>query len=485
MAQYKTPGVYVVEENAFPNSVVEVPTAIPVFIGYTETAKAGKTDLTNVPTKIGSFAEFQQVFGGAPAMTVDEDKKTSTLTCTTPFLMYSGLRFFYDNGGGDCYIVSVGGYTDSSGKPVTPDKTAITDALAPLKATPEPTMVITPDTAKMSIGDWSSVAQKVLRHCETMQSRIAILDLVNGNLKFGQPGATDPVEDFYNNVGTNGLNYGAAYYPWVNTNLIEMGDITFMNLSDTVKKALQKEVEAEAGSNAKLKSLAGQITSTKTAAEAKSPHQALMSASQAYNQTMLAALAAMNVMPPSTAMAGIISFTDNQIGPWKAPANTSMTDVLSPTVEITWEDQESLNVPLNGLAINAIRTFINRGVLVWGARTLDGNSQDWRYISVRRTMILIEQSAKLACEAFVFEANDANTWSVVKAMLENFLTNMWRQGALAGTKPTDAFSVSVGLGSTMTPTDILNGIMNVTILVAVTHPAEFIVLTFKQQMQKS
>ena len=104
---------------------------------------------------------------------------------------------------------------------------------------------------------------------------------------------------------------------------------------------------------------------------------------------------------------------------------------------------------------------------------------------MRRTLIMLEQSAKAACDAYVFAPNDAGTWSTVKAMLENFLTNQWKAGALAGTKPADAFSVDVGLNATMTGNDILDGYMRVTIKVAVTHPAEFIVLTFQQQMQKS
>jgi len=123
--------------------------------------------------------------------------------------------------------------------------------------------------------------------------------------------------------------------------------------------------------------------------------------------------------------------------------------------------------------------------LVWGARTLDGNSQDWRYIPVRRTVIYIEQSIKNLLEPYVFSANTQATWTAVKAMAENFLTGLWRDGGLAGATAQDAFFVQVGLGSTMTNEDILNGFMNMTIGVAITRPAEFIILTFQQQMQAS
>lgn len=149
------------------------------------------------------------------------------------------------------------------------------------------------------------------------------------------------------------------------------------------------------------------------------------------------------------------------------------------------EQQEDLNVTTAGKSINAIRSFIGEGVLVWGARTLDGNSLDWRYVNVRRTMIMLEESCRLAAKALVFEPNVANTWVTIKSMIQNFLTGIWKRGGLAGAVPEDAFSVHVGLGETMTPDDILEGILRVTVLVAMVRPAEFIEITFQQQMQKS
>ena len=172
-------------------------------------------------------------------------------------------------------------------------------------------------------------------------------------------------------------------------------------------------------------------------------------------------------------------------GVWKAPANVSLNSVTAATVNISHDDQEDLNVTPQGKSINAIRPFVGEGVLVWGARTLDGNSLDWRYINVRRTMIMLEESLRLASKAYVFEPNTASTWVTIRSMIENFLTGIWKQGGLAGAVPADAFSVHVGLGETMTPVDILEGILRVTVLVAISRPAEFIEITFQQQMQKS
>ncbi|MEM9605322.1 MAG: phage tail sheath C-terminal domain-containing protein, partial [Pseudomonadota bacterium] len=141
------------------------------------------------------------------------------------------------------------------------------------------------------------------------------------------------------------------------------------------------------------------------------------------------------------------------------------------------------NVPLGGKAVNAIRSFSGRGVLVWGARTLDGNSQDWRYINVRRTLIMLEQSIRAATEPFVFAPNTSSTWVTVRTMIENFLHNQWKAGALSGATPNEAYRVEAGLGSTMTGNDILDGYMRVSVQVAVVRPAEFIVITFQQRMQ--
>jgi phage tail sheath protein FI len=148
--------------------------------------------------------------------------------------------------------------------------------------------------------------------------------------------------------------------------------------------------------------------------------------------------------------------------------------------------QADMNVdPATGKSINAIRSFTGKGTLVWGGRTLLGNDNNWRYISVRRFYIMVEKSVKLAAFRFVFEPNDANTWVRVRAMIENYLTNLWRLGALAGAKPEQAFFVRVGLGLTMTFDDVLNGKLIIEIGMAPVRPAEFIILRFTQIQQTS
>ncbi len=208
--------------------------------------------------------------------------------------------------------------------------------------------------------------------------------------------------------------------------------------------------------------------------------------SQVYNEIKVEIGALPVVLPPSSTMAGIYARVDSDRGVWKAPANVGTNYVLEPSLQISSDEQRDLNVDaVAGKSINAIRTFVGKGNLVWGARTLAGNDNEWRYVSVRRFFNMAEESIKKATEQFVFEPNDKNTWVRVKAMIDNFLTQQWRVGALAGPTPDKAFYVSVGLGETMTAQDILEGNMIIEIGMAVVRPAEFIVLKFSHKMQEA
>lgn len=167
----------------------------------------------------------------------------------------------------------------------------------------------------------------------------------------------------------------------------------------------------------------------------------------------------------------------------ESPANVSLKLVSGLTKQVTDADQANLNVDVvTGKSINVIRAFTRKGVLIWGARTLAGNDNEWRYISVRRFFNMVEESCTKATEGFVLEPNDSNTWLRVRRMLENFLTTLWRQGALQGAKPEHAFYVSIGLNKTMTTLDIQEGRMIVEIGLAVVRPAEFIALRFSHKM---
>ncbi len=194
----------------------------------------------------------------------------------------------------------------------------------------------------------------------------------------------------------------------------------------------------------------------------------------------------MKRVPPSGAIVGVYSMVDRMRGVWKAPANVSLSAVAEPAEPIDYFDQEDLNIDVNGgKSINAIRTFAGKGTLVWGARTLAGNDNEWRYVPVRRFFNMVEESVKKSTGWAVFEPNDAKLWVKVKGMIDNYLVQKWREGALQGAVPDDAFFVKVGLGETMIAQDILEGRLIIEIGMAVVRPAEFIILKFMHKMPVS
>ncbi len=633
---YKTPGVYIEEISKFPPSVAQVETAIPAFVGYTETAVIDGVDYhtENIikPVKIGSLPEYEYFFGGAPNPTsievvLNPDNSVKSAKINGVNLLYDSIRMFYANGGGDCYIVSVGGYNTSvSGV----SKQELLDGLATLEKVDLPTLLVIPETVHLPVSEAGEVHPAMLSQCNKLQDRFAVLDLVDGDSDITP--TKDPVADFRDNVGMNYLKYGAAYYPFLKTTLsfkidydaIVGGAFTkdgspvsnvktlfnstvvssidaidadiaaktslvaptigvvggrpqlitvandlynyfksFFDLSFTDNSTSDKNsaasihakyiadgsnfdglltilydynhfsttganipagwtdllitedfasgfspltfavpatskndiyVSSATAANAApyFKALLGKLTAlvndfyAELKASRANRTETLKEVDKVYKGIVESILKQGVVLPPSGAVAGLYASVDRERGVWKAPANVSITAAKGPAVNITHEDQESLNVDTEaGKSVNAIRAFTGKGTMIWGARTLAGNDNEWRYVPVRRFFNMVEESVKKATAQFVFEPNDANTWVKVRAMIENFLMLQWRAGALAGAKPDEAYYVRVGLGQTMTAQDILNGYMHVEIGMAVVRPAEFIVLRFSHKMQES
>lgn len=498
---FKTPGVYIEEKNAFPNSAVAVETAVPAFIGYTEKAEWNGKSLLEKPTRVTSFAEYVERFGGGfqakftivdadPAVkeevfTLDGKPMVVKINDNNTAYLFNSIRLFYANGGGPCYILAVGTYKDQKdGFEIKPDdflgSTTKVDPFELLTKEFEPTLVVVPDAIALGEACYNTIYTKILAHCAKTQSRFGIFDLVK---QTPADSTSDIVSNFREKIGMNDLKYAAAYYPWLKTSVVQPSEITFANLDPSLdlETTLPATELAAIGVVKKFK-----LNTAPTENDNLNYHQSLKATSPTYNHILEEVRAKLNELPPSAAMAGLYTAVDSSRGVWKSPANISVNMVNAPSINISHDQQEDLNVDvMAGKSINVIRTFPGIGTLVWGGRTLDGNSQDWRYINVRRTLIMIEQSLKLSARAYVFEPNDANTWITVKCMISNFLTNLWKQGALAGAAPEQAFDVQIGLGATMTPTDILDGKMLISVKVAIVRPAEFIVITFQQQMQQS
>lgn len=473
---YKTPGVYVEEIAKLPPSIAPVDTAIPAFIGYTQRAPV---DLLERPKRIDSFAEYEQYFGGpqpedAVTVTIRETSDpvtTATFSLTaraevseadrSRHILYYALQLFYANGGGGCYIVPVGRYKPGVGDAL--DLTELQAGVAKLTKVDEPTLIVIPEAQTLSLPNFAALQADALNQCSRLKDRFVIMDLNGNGVSLNNPaaGLRQAVDDFRDVAMGDALKYGAVYAP---------------NLETVLDYAYQESAVA--------------IVHTKDGQPGPHDGKTLDQLTADHNQLYELARAAIRdcplTLPPSPAVAGVYARVDAERGVHKAPANTALVGVIKPTIELSNADTDHLNVDPNaGKSINAIRPFVGKGTLVYGARTLTGNDNEWRYVNVRRFFIFVEESVKKATEQFVFEPNDANTWVKVQAMIENFLTTQWRAGALQGVKPEHAFYVSVGLGKTMTPLDILEGRMIIEIGMAAVRPAEFILLRFSHKMAES
>ncbi|HRO45260.1 phage tail sheath C-terminal domain-containing protein [Agriterribacter sp.] len=461
MPEYKTPGVYIEEIPKLPPSIASVETAIPAFIGYTQKAQLKEpADLINIPKRISSMLEYEQFFGGplpetTITVTIDVtqpgriDAQGKVIT-PAPYLMYYSLQLFFINGGGPCYIVSVGDY---SGGGVI-DQATLQGGLDEVEKINEVTLLLFPDGLNMTgAGNYYALYKEAMDQCAELKDRFAVLDV------WVDPDATvdniQVLRDFdFGTIDT--MKYAAVYYPRIYTRLDYQYDdedaVTIVGVGD------------------------GSLNGTLAELKSKNNAYYFMAKSAIADIEML--------MPASSAVVGRYAEVDNTRGVWKAPANVGIDFAIRPEILVTHKQQEGLNVDtLAGKSINVIRSFAGRGpAIIWGARTLAGNDNEWRYISVRRFFNMVEESTKNATERFVFEPNDRNTWIRVKSMIENYLTQQWKAGALMGTTTREAYFVKVGLGETMTELDIWEGRMIVEIGLAVVRPAEFIILRFMHKM---
>jgi phage tail sheath protein FI len=475
MAQttYATPGIYVEEISTLPPSVAEIATAIPAFIGYTET-HTGEQPIIKV---IRSLRDYEESFGQAPSapwkIIVKKEAEAEQFSyeiqdlsgqlvpmfSKPKFLLWYAIDHYFRNGGGRCFVVSIG--STESDSEFAKDK--FLNGIEELEKADDPTLVVIPEATQLG-KDHGEIYQKALAHAFKMKDRFAILDTKIDAIKTSPSDITaESAKGLRDVVGTERLDRGAAYYPDLITTLSHR--IVTSKIDVTIAKTgIASSSAAGDSTNSKLDSL-----STGT----NNIH---------YNKILKILSDQRVILPPSAAIAGAYASVDRERGIWKAPANISLQAVVAPVVQVTTEDQEGLNIDSTGKSINAIRSFPGAGTVVWGARTLDGNSNEWRFIPVRRLFISVEESVIKATAFAVFEPNDISTWLKVKGMIDSYLYTLWERGALQGTKAEQAYFVNVGLGKTMTTDDILAGKLIVEIGLAAVRPAEFIILRFSHKL---
>ena len=176
----------------------------------------------------------------------------------------------------------------------------------------------------------------------------------------------------------------------------------------------------------------------------------------------------------------LYALTDVNRGVWKAPAGTEAA--LRNVSQLVYNLTDDENGVLNPLGINSLRNFPVYGNVCWGARTLDGAdamASDWKYISVRRLALFLEESLYRGLKWVVFEPNDEPLWAQIRLNVTGFMQNLFRQGAFQGSTPQQAYLVKCD-GETTTALDQANGIVNIVVGFAPLKPAEFVIIQIRQ-----
>jgi phage tail sheath protein FI len=509
---YQAPGVYVEEVPSGSAPIEGVGTSIAAFVGFTEKGPIGE------PVRVTNWTQYQTTFGGL------------IKNGYTPLSVYG----YFANGGGNCWIVRVGGDGVSQpavlalpGRAATPIdslrvtaiaagaegndlKIEIADEPAPeggdaddgrfrLSVSRPGGPTETFENLTLKRGDARNVVE-VINHTETGSKFIQIEDLAPRGVSVPErrPAAASYAlagggesltavtpADFQGDVaaraGIDGLE--------------ALDDVTMIAAPDLMH-ALQDGLLTMDGVIAVQKALLAHCARMED-------RVAILDAPPAMNPTQIdewkmktanlisdggygvlyypwikvddPAAGKPIFMPPSGHIAGLWSRVDNRRGVHKAPANEELLGALDVEMHLTQAELGTLNVH----GIDCIRAFPGRGIRVWGARTLAESSSEWRYINVRRLINFVKESIDQGTQWVVFEPNDQALWAKVTRNVTAFLTRVWGTGALFGATPQDAFYVKCD-AETNTPELIEAGILVCEIGIAPVKPAEFVVFRIRQ-----
>lgn len=530
---YAVPGVYVTEPDGPSMSIQSGETAVPVFLGFfTPKTPPQKTEPLSC-VRIESWLDFSQQFGPSDTLTVN--LMSPTTHHATTYMGAHSVRLYFENGGGPCYVLNLPREVKQDISPAViaqivpaielcPDITLLcwcefvnqkmdTDIyaeLAKLLAVSEtsggnPGRFLLTDAWPEATNEqtlpstWAFKAPVVAENTQVASYFPALLTGYAWNFVDYKSAPDAGYEDFitvegFTNAEKDLLN------KLINKKLIDkdllkpdssLAKITLKSLRSTIAAlTVDKVIKTDA------------VTGTNDAAK-KSAAEALITQAKgivtaidtAVREEITAQRATPVVLRASVAMAGVYARVDRERGVWKAPANVGLVGVTGLIAQgatkggAKWTNaipvriDDALNEKLVDAGVNAIRAFSGQGLRVWGARTMSPTAQTaWRYVSVRRLFNTIERDARSALRTAVFEPNSPPTWERVRGALENYLNALWRQGALQGETPEQAYFVHIGAGTTMTPKDIADGKMIVKVGVAAVRPAEFIILQLTQDV---
>jgi hypothetical protein len=421
MPNYRAPGVYVEEVPGGTRPFGRVGTSSAGFVGVAP----GKDALRDVVVPIDNWTQFVREFVG--------DADTGTHLSTAVY-------GFFANGGSRAYVVNVGSGGNLTGTAKKPT------GLTLLEAIDDVAIVAAPGFTDPASYD------ALITHCqhELRQDRVAILDTV------------EQVDD----VGR----------------LTEVGTVT--SGSGTAASGTDSAADTSTGSggsgssSGSSSSGSGSSSSSSSASGGLRPPMSPGGYAAVYYPWLVVndpVSGGQVTVPPSGHIAGVWARTDATRGVHKAPANTTIAGALGLVRPVSKGEQELLNPA----GINCIRFFPGEGILVWGARTLAPEASEFRYINVRRLTNMIKETVLKNTRWAVFEPNHHPLWAALRRDVTAFLTNVWRDGALVGQTPQEAFFVKCD-AETNPPQVRDEGRVVTLIGIAPVKPAEFVVFQLSQ-----
>jgi phage tail sheath protein FI len=499
MPNYQSPGVYVEEVEAGSRPIEGVGTAVAAFVGL-----AGKGD-TNKPTLITNWAQFVTTFGDF----------------TDGSYLAHAVYGYFLNGGGACYVVRIGG--DSPAPQARAEIASVADGGAPgyrvialEPGTPgnKIDVEVTP-SASGEEGTFNLTVSapghdtETYENVTTKRGKTNVVTMVKERSKLvqleevGTASAVErvPAAGKVTLAGADGakpMRLGAEDYvgdPADRTGfggLEAIDSVTMLAVPDLMAVYQQGTIDLEGVQAVQMGMIAH--------CELMGDRVAILDAPPGLNAQQVRewrvdkarydskyatlywpwitvfdpASSQMKSIPPSGHIAGIWARNDDTRGVHKAPANEVIRGAISLDLQITKGEHDQLNPE----GINCIRAFPGRGIRVWGARTLSSD-QAWRYLNVRRLFNYVEESILEGTQWVVFEPNDLNLWERVKRTLNAFLVRTWRDGALFGATPGEAFYVKCD-AETNPPESVDAGQLIVEIGIAPVKPAEFVVFRIAQ-----
>jgi uncharacterized protein len=506
------PGLYLEELPSNARSIVAAPTSIAVFVGYSHPFKTAATTFGQ-PVRLFGFSDYERWFGGLYI--------SAALDCN----LGHAVNQFFLNGGSDAYVVGLkpayqlvggatqaitaatqnlattgGGITFTAKEPTDHPRTALTITFSNIRSSGAPGNPLDLADYTLTYGTRVETFRAVplsTAGFDALNKASSLVAVTPQGGAYGTAYTSATIADIVltttlpaNLIGTfSSLDFTSVFQadqpldkvqifnllmtPGVSDNGVLSAALAF---AERKQAFVIMDPPPNAGADANLAVPANDMNAVFLSGVIPTSANGAIYFPYLKSQHPLSGDPV--ALPPSGFVAGIFARIDTNRGVWKAPAGLEATVRNTTGVVDSGRMTDQRQGVLNLTGINCLRTFPGMGTVVFGARTLVSANvafQDNKYVPVRRMTLFIEQTLLQNLKWVVFEPNDEPLWLAIRITIENFMLSLFNQGALQGSKPSDAFQVKCDR-STTTPDDQTNGIVNIVVAFAPLKPAEFVII---------